>query len=190
MSFENLVAKRYAQALFAVAKDLKKLHTIYKELNDFLGKISNNQEIKKLLLNKFVPKKVKLVFCNTILQQGQTSDVIKNFIHVLISKRRLFLLKKITLSFKSLLDKHDNVKVVEVVLARKTDEKNIENIKRQLTSHFKSENLEFNFTINKKILGGMVIKTGSIMIDFSILSKLYKMQPMIDVSTLKVTGVL
>ena len=190
MGFENLVARRYAQALFLVAKDSKKPHATYKELSDFFNKIDNNQGIEKLLLNQLVPKKMKSVFCSTMLEQLQLSSVTKNFIYLLIRNRRLFLLKKIVLSFKDLLNKHDNIKVVEVMLARKIDEKSTENIKSQLANYFKTKNLEFDFKLNKKILGGIVIKTGSVMIDFSILSKLYKMQPTIDISTLKTTGTL
>ena len=189
MSFENLVARRYAQALFLVAKDSKKPHAIYEELNDFFNKIDNNQGIEKLLLNQLVPKKMKSVFCSTILQQLQLSNITRNFIYLLIRNKRLFLFKKIILSFKDLLNENDNIKVVEVMLARKIDEESTENVKTQLANYFKTENLEFDFKVNKKILGGIVIKTGSVMIDFSILSKLYKMQPIIDISTLKATGV-
>ena len=190
MSSESLVAKRYAQALFLVAEDSKKLHTIYKELGEFFDKINKNQGIKNLLLNKFVPKKMKSVFCNTVIQQVRISNIVTNFIHVLINKKRLFLLEKVILSFKDLLNKHDNIKVVKIILAREIDKQSIENIKKQLTNYLKVENLEFDFRFNRKILGGMIIKVGSSMIDFSILSKLYKMQPTIDIPTLKTTGVL
>lgn len=189
MGFENLVARRYAQALFLATEDSKKLHSAYKELESFFNKIGDNEGLRKLLLNQSVPKKMKSVFCNTILQQVEVSDIVKNFIYLLISKERLFLLKKIVLSFKDLLNKHEGVKVIEITLAKQVGERSIENIKSQVTNYFNTKKLEFNFKINKEILGGIVIKTGSMMIDFSILSKLYRMQPTIDISKLKATGI-
>lgn len=183
MTNEHLIAKRYAKAMFLIAKELGSINSIYQEVSDFFGEINKNQKIKKLLLNRCVPQKLKLVFCNTILESQALSDVVKKFICVLIDHKRLSLLEKVLVAFKNLVNEHNNIRVVEVTFAKTMDSEIIDKIKKQLSPYFKDEKLEFDLKIDKKILGGMVIKTGSRMIDFSILTKLYKMEHAIGCST-------
>ncbi|WPX96241.1 ATP synthase F1 subunit delta [Candidatus Bandiella euplotis] len=186
MGHENLTARRYAKALFLVANDLKKLDEVFAELNSFWDRINENKKIKKLLLNELVPQNVKLIFCNTVLQKMPVSNVVRKFINMLIFKKRLFLLQNMILSFKDLLYEYTNTRVVEITLAKKMEGEVIETIKKQLMKYFQDENLEFNFEFDARILGGMVIKTNSNMFDFSILSKLYKIQRATGYSTLKI----
>jgi F-type H+-transporting ATPase subunit delta len=185
MSIENLVAKKYAEALFLVGKDLNKIDSVYKELNDFFGILQNNEKIQRLILNRLVPKTVKSICCNTLLQQKNVSGTMKRFIHILIEKKRLNLLEGIILYFKALLNRYRKIRIVKVTLARKVSDVVIKKIKNQVMTYFKDQKLEFDFKIDKKILGGLVVKIDSLVIDFSILSKLYKMRPKINVSNLK-----
>jgi F-type H+-transporting ATPase subunit delta len=184
MTNEHLIANKYAKALFLIAKEFNKMDLIYDELVVFFDKINSNHGIRQMLLNGWVPKKLKFVFCNAILEDHPVSDIVRKFLYVLIDKKRLFLLKKINMSFKEFLNGYNGVETVEITLAKAMDAEIIEKIKEQLRVNFKSEKLEFNVKFDKRILGGMVIKKGSSMIDFSILSKLYKIERAVGCSTL------
>ena len=169
--------------MFLIAKELGNINSIYQEISDFFGEINKNQMIKKLLLNRCVPKNLKFIFCNTILESQALSDVVKRFICVLIDHKRLSLLEKVLVVFKSLVHEYNNTRIVEITCAETMDSVIIDKIKTQLSPYFKGEKLEFDLKIDEKILGGIVIKTGSSMIDFSILTKLYKMEHAIGCST-------
>ena len=107
MVTENIIVKKYALALFSNSEQLNVTNNILKELNNLYDIIKNNKSVKSLLFNKNVPKKIKFIFCNSILGEIKTSDLLKNFVITLIQRKRFYLLSKIIDYFKDIIDDHN-----------------------------------------------------------------------------------
>jgi F-type H+-transporting ATPase subunit delta len=185
MISENIIVKRYALALFINMEQLDQVDEIFGEINQFFDLIKIRKSVEKLLLNKFVPKKTKMIFCNTILSKTKTSDLLRGFIKVLIDKQRLYLLKKVVASLEEIINKKNNIKVLELILAKQLDDNSFSEVKDVLMKYFNDMNIKFNITHNSCILGGMIIKKESLMLDLSLLSRIKKIEFLMKDANLK-----
>lgn len=179
MITDGIIVKKYALALFINTEQLSVTGSVFAELNNFNDKIKQNQSVKKLLFNKYVPKKVKSVFCNTILNENKVSAILKNFIVILVQRKRLYLLSKIAMYFKSIIDNHNGIVYLKVKLANELDQDNADKIKEKLYKCLGYKKIKFDFIYDKSILGGMLIEKGSQMLDLSLLSKLREIESVV-----------
>ena len=185
MTSENIIVERYALALFINMERLGQVDEIFSEINQFFDQIKSRKSVEKLLLNKFVPKKTKMIFCNTLLSKIKISDLLRRFTKVLIDKQRLYLLKKVIASLEKIINKKNNIKVLELILAKQLDDNSFNEVKNALMKYFNDMNIKFNISYNSCILGGMIIKKESLMLDLSLLSRIKKIEFLIKDANLK-----
>jgi len=172
MISENVIVERYALALFINMKKLGQVDEVFGEINYFFTQIQVNKSVEKLLLNKCAPKKTKMVFCNTLLGKMKISDLSRSFIVVLIEKKRLYLLKKIITSLEKIIDKKNNIQTLKLILAKQQDDGSLDKVKNELTKYFNNMSVKFNINYNNEILGGIIIKKDSLMLDLSFRSRI------------------
>jgi len=172
MISENVIVERYALALFINMKKLGQIDEVFGEINYFFAQIQVNKSVEKLLLNKCAPKKTKMVFCNTLLGKMKISDLSRSFIVVLIEKKRLYLLKKIIISLEKIIDKKNNIQTLKLILAKQQDDGSLDKVKNELTKYFNNMSVKFNINYNNEILGGIIIKKDSLMLDLSFRSRI------------------
>jgi len=172
MISENVIVERYALALFINMKKLGQVDEVFGEINYFFTQIQVNKSVEKLLLNKCAPKKTKMVFCNTLLGKIKISDLLRRFIVVLIEKKRLYLLKKIIISLEKIIDKKNNIQTLKLILAKQQDDGSLDKVKNELTKYFNNMSVKFNINYNNEILGGIIIKKDSLMLDLSFRSRI------------------
>ena len=172
MISENVRVERYALALFINMKKLGQIDEVFGEINYFFAQIQVNKSVEKLLLNKCAPKKTKMVFCNTLLGKMKISDLSRSFIVVLIEKKRLYLLKKIITSLEKIIDKKKNIQTLKLILAKQQDDGYLDKVKNELTKYFHSMSINFNINYDNEILGGVIIKKDSLMLDLSFRSRI------------------
>ena len=172
MISENVIVERYALALFINMKKLGQIDEVFGEINYFFAQIQVNKSVEKLLLNKCAPKKTKMVFCNTLLGKIKISDLLRRFIVVLIEKKRLYLLKKIIISLEKIIDKKNNIQTLKLILAKQQDDGSLDKVKNELTKYFNNMSVKFNINYNNEILGGIIIKKDSLMLDLSFRSRI------------------
>ncbi|WHA05343.1 ATP synthase F1 subunit delta [Candidatus Bandiella numerosa] len=172
MISENVIVERYALALFINMKKLGQIDKVFGEINYFFAQIQVNKSVEKLLLNKCAPKKTKMVFCNTLLGKMKISDLSRSFIVVLIEKKRLYLLKKIITSLEKIIDKKNNIQTLKLILAKQQDDGYLDKVKNELTKYFHSMSIKFNINYDNEILGGVIIKKDSLMLDLSFRSRI------------------
>lgn len=188
MTSENIVAERYALSLYLNMKKLDRVYEIFDEINCFLNLTRISKSVEKLLSDKFAPKKNKLVFCNTLMSKAKISDLLKRFIMVLIDKKRLYLLKKITVSLERIINKENDVKVLELIIAKQLEDDSLNEVKDRVMEYFSYTDIKFSISYNNNILGGMVIKKDSKILDLSLLSKIKKVKFLIKDANLKLTN--
>ena len=171
-TYKTETAKRYAKALLLSCNnndsDLKKIKS---DFDDFIKTYINLNEVRLFfqtpLINPLRKKKILL----EILKKIKLCENFSNFLITLASNGKLFLLKKIFVEFNNLLDEKNGV--IEVIVTttdsiEKTIQKRIQSsLEKTLNCKIKLKEI-----IDKSIIGGIILKVNSIMIDNSIKNKL------------------
>ena len=169
------ISVRYSKALLELAKEKSLLSKIE---SDFLllEKLLENSDVQHLIKTSNLPVKTQSSSFNKILKKMNVQKLTSNFILVLIKNRKINFLNEIIKSFFFHVEKENGVLNVDVITATKLDvngEKIITKSINKLTSYKK---IILNKILDKYIIGGLIIKFESTMIDSSIKTKLNQLK--------------
>ena len=110
-----------------------------------------------------------------ILKQNNYSEDSKKFLSFVASKNRLFFLDKIIESFLNLVSIKKGELKAELISSKDLTAPEQEKIKNELSESFKSS-LNIDYKYDPNLIGGLIIKVGSVMVDTSIKTKLKKLE--------------
>ena len=163
------ICTRYAKALISLQKDDKAIDTTLTELNSVIELKKKSEIFRAFLDNPILAPEKKIILLKKINKKLRLSNYVINFLFVLCEHNRLFAIERIYETLKNLISKNETK--LELITANKIDsnlEKNIENkLSRIINKKIKIDNI-----IDENIIGGMIIKIDSLMIDCSISSRL------------------
>jgi len=101
------------------------------------------------------------------------SKIIQNFLGVLVTKRRIFFIKKIFLNFLSLSSKQRGELKASLVSSKNLSNEELESLSKDLSKTMGAP-IAFNYEVDENLIGGLKMQIGSLMIDTSIKNKLKK----------------
>ena len=101
--------------------------------------------------------------------------MLKTFLNFVISKRRLFFIEKIIEDFLDTCSKNRGEITANLSSSKELSETDISKIKEELASNF-GANIKLNYKYDPSLIGGLIIKVGSTMIDTSIKNKLQQIE--------------
>lgn len=165
---EQVIAKKYARALFKAAKESNNIEKYYKELID-IEEILKNKDVYKIFVNRSIYLKQKMNFIDEILN-GFDKEVV-NFIKLIISKHRELIFDEIFDEYTKMYMDYNGIINVTLVSAHPLDANVTNNIRNRLESNFKKK-VNINHMIDQSILGGLKIIIGNKVIDGTIKGKL------------------
>lgn len=154
---------QYAQALFSSLNE--------DEVLDIKAKLLESQQTKKILINPQISASNKISF----LKELKFSDKLINFLFVLDKNKDLNQLEKIYQKFNQLYLDQNNLLEVEITSFDNLDDEQVKNIKNDLEKKFCKKILISN-SIDKNLLGGLVIKAKDYIIDLSLKNKLEQLK--------------
>ena len=165
-------ARRYAKALFLVS-DSDKSNTLEtrKSFDEFIQLFNTLSELRFFFKSPLTNPGKKKLLIKKVLAKTNLSENFSNFLVTLASNGKLFLIEKIYKEFNKILDSNDGVLEVSVTttepLNKVQEKKIINSLEKKLKSSIKLKK-----EIDKNIIGGIILKINSIMIDNSIKNKL------------------
>ena len=166
---------RYANALFNLALETNSAHKIEKDLDKILKIINEDPNFSLFIKSPLYPRENQLSTMKAIgLKLKLHADVL-NTILVMTSKRRLFALKEMILQYNDLCRNDRNELIVEVASVSELSQSDLEKIKKSINSKVDG-NIIIKSKSDPNILGGLIVKVGSKLIDTSIRSKLAKLK--------------
>ena len=172
-SFSTETSERYSRALFEVAKEANDLDKIEKDIKNFQILFNSSLEIKNFIQNPSLSKDNQNNVIKFLAEKLNFSKNLKNFMFLLIKKRRIFFVEKIIDSFLKLCAlKRGEVKA-SLISSKELSVTELENISKELSSST-SSTIKLNYKVDKELIGGLKIQLGSFMIDTSIKNKLNK----------------
>jgi F-type H+-transporting ATPase subunit delta len=159
--------------LYELANENSELERVEKNVNELLTIYSSSEELKIFIKNPTESQSNQLEVLNKISTQMNLSDITKNFLSVLVIKRRIFFINRIFLNFQSLVSKQRGE-----LKATLTSSKNLTNEELEILNKDLSQTMgtpvAFDYKVDENLIGGLKMQIGSLMIDTSVKNQLKK----------------
>lgn len=165
------IAGRYATALFDLARDAGQLDAVAKDLDTLSSLLSQSADLVRLVRSPVFDRDSQAKAIAAVAERAGLSDLVRRFLGVTAQNRRLFALADIISAYKKLLSHHRGEAVAEVVSAVPLSDAQLQQLKSSLSSEA-AGNVVINAKVDPDLIGGLVVKLGSRMIDASIRNKL------------------
>ena len=165
------LAGRYALALFGLARDEKKLETVGASLDAVRRALAESDDFRALTTSPLVGRDAAVGAVGAAAEAMQLDPLTASFLGVLARNRRLPQLGSVIRAFNQLAARHRGEINAEVTSARPLDDDQLDAIRRNLRARM-GRDIAVDLEVDPAILGGLVVKIGSQMIDGSIRTKL------------------
>nr|WP_295599079.1 F0F1 ATP synthase subunit delta [uncultured Terrisporobacter sp.] len=166
----DVIANRYAEALFQLSEEENITKEIYNELHDVVEVIKNNKELDNVLKSPLVAKNEKTQLIEALFN-NKINNNLKNFLKILVEKGRISSLKSIELTFKELLNDKHNIIEGTVISAIALTEKQVKELEEKLSKKY-NKNVTLENEVDQSILGGVLVRLGNTQIDGSVKTRL------------------
>ncbi len=173
--FSGISANRYSLALFELASEANLLIQVEENSLSFLKLISENKEFKNLIKDPTINRDVLNNIINKISENYKLENLFKNFLSLLIIKRRFFYVEQILLSFIEICSEKRGELKAEIKSAKELTQDEIKKITKELSDNFNSK-IKLNYNHDESLIGGLIVQVGSTMIDTSIKNKLQQIE--------------
>lgn len=171
----STVAERYAGALFELAKANNELEKTESALGRFLEFLRNSPDLSRFVRSPVFSGGDQLHGLTSILKAAGIDGLVRDFLLVLARNRRLFAVESIIKSFKTLAAKERGEVEAEVVSAHPLTEAQRQELADALRQKL-GKSPKLTVTVDRKLLGGLILRVGSQMIDTSLHTKLKNLE--------------
>ncbi|MEG0856108.1 MAG: F0F1 ATP synthase subunit delta [Terrisporobacter sp.] len=166
----DIIANRYAEALFQLSEEENITKEIYSELHDVVDTVKNNKDLENVLKSPLVSKGEKKELIEKIFS-NKINNNLKNFLKILIEKGRITSLKAIELTFKQLLNDKHNIIEGTVLSAIPMEKIKVKELEEKLSKKY-NKNVTLENKVDESILGGVLVRLGNTQIDGSVKTRL------------------
>lgn len=166
----DIIANRYAEALFQLSEDENITMEIYNELQNVVHIVKSNSDLDNVLKSPLVAKAEKVKLIETLFN-NKINNNLKNFLKILVEKGRISSLKSIELTFKQLLNEKNNVIEGTVISAIPLTSEKVKELEKTLSKKY-NKNVTLENEVDKSILGGVLVRLGNTQIDGSVKTRL------------------
>jgi F-type H+-transporting ATPase subunit delta len=168
---EGGLAGRYANAAFELAQDQKAIDAVSTDLAALRRAIETSPDLARLVRSPVFSAQDQARALNAILEKMGAHPLTTKFVLLLAQKRRLFALNQIIAAYEHLVAKSRGETEAEVIAARHLNDDEVAELKSVLKAKLGKEP-RLHTRIDPALLGGLVVKVGSRMIDSSLRTKL------------------
>jgi len=165
------VSGRYATALFELARDEKSVDTVKADLDRFDAMLADSADLKRLVRSPVFSSDSQSKALAAVLDKAGITGISANFLRVLTANRRLFAVSDVIRAFRALVAKFKGEATADITVAEKLSDNNLDALKTALKS-VTGKDVTLNVKIDPSIIGGLMVKLGSRMVDSSLRTKL------------------
>lgn len=165
------VAGRYALALFELARDENRIDEVARDLESFSGLIAESPDLARLIRSPVFSAGEQGGAVTAILAKAGIGGLAANLIKLVAQKRRLFVLPDMIRGYRALVAAHKGIVPAEVRLAEEPSAKILDDIRSALRD-MAGKDVDVAVKIDPSLIGGLIVKIGSRMVDASLKTKL------------------
>lgn len=169
------LAARYAVALFGLADERKELDAVAEDLRALRGMLRESADLRRLIRSPVLSREEKGKAIAAIAQPARLSALTRNFLGLLAQNRRLFALPEMIESYLSELAARRGEVTAQVRAAEALSRAQREAVDEHLRKAVGGK-VVVDIQVDPSLLGGLIVKLGSRMIDASLKTQLYRLQ--------------
>ncbi|MGO9423282.1 F0F1 ATP synthase subunit delta [Roseiarcus sp.] len=166
------VSGRYASALFALAQERVETAAVADALNKLDDLIATSPDLGRLVRSPVFSAHDQIKALDAILARDGITGTAVNFVRLVTTKRRLFFLRQMIADYLKLYDASRGVTRAEVTSSSALSGENLATLKDQLKAASGGRDVQLNVKVDPSIIGGLIVKLGSRMVDGSLRTKL------------------
>ena len=168
-------AQRYAEALFDLALEEGALEKVENDLKSLAGLIAGSADFRSFLTSPVYGADEKARAVAAIAEKTELSPLTRNFLGVVAANRRLFALDGVIVAFMRRLAEHRGEVSAEATTAAPLNDEQTKRLRGEI-ERVVGKAVNLSVKVDKDLLGGMIVKVGSKMIDSSLKTKLNRLK--------------
>ena len=166
------MAGRYATALFELALENKAVDAVKKDLDQFNALIADSADLNRLVRSPVFDADEQLKALSAVLAKAGIGGLAANFLRVITTNRRLFAVRDMIRGYRALVARHKGEVTAHVTVAEKLSDTHLDTLKSTLKTVTSGKDIDLDVKIDPAIIGGLIVKVGSRMVDSSLRTKL------------------
>ncbi len=166
------VAGRYAAALFDLATEARQVADVEAQLAKFQVMLDGSPDLQRLVASPAFSAEEQTRAIKALLAKAGIGGLAGNFLQLIARNRRLFAAADMMKSFRALAARARGEVDAEVISAFTLDAKQLEALNDTLRASVGGKQIKMNTRVDANLLGGLVVKMGSRMVDSSLRTKL------------------
>lgn len=169
------IAGRYAQALFELVKSSNGIDALASQVDDLAAALQDSAELKELIASPILTRNQQEAAITAIAEKAGLSPELGNTLRLMARNRRLFTLPQLLSRLRGLIAEDRGEVTADVVSAQELSADQKKRLTETLAQK-SGKTVKLNTRVDAGLIGGMIVKLGSVMIDSSIRSKLTSLQ--------------
>ena len=169
------VASRYATALFDLAKEEGQLDDVARDLDTLQSLIGESADLKRFIANPVVSRDAQGQAIRAVAEKAGLSSMTTKFLGVLAQQRRLVVLSDVVRAYRDALADHRGELKAEIVSAAPLSDEQLETVKAAI-GRYAGRAVNVETDVDPELLGGLVVRVGSRMLDASLKTKLQQLE--------------
>jgi F-type H+-transporting ATPase subunit delta len=166
------MAGRYAGALFELALEEKATEAVKADLEKFDVMIAGSPELNRLVRSPVFGVDEQLKALSAILDRAGIRGLAANFLRVITTNRRLFAVRDMIRAYRALVARHKGEVSAQITAAEALNVQNLGALKDALKNVTGGKDIDLDVKVDPAIIGGLIVKVGSRMVDSSLRTKL------------------
>ena len=165
------VAGRYATALFDLAAETNAIDAVKADLDRFDALVAESADLARLVRSPVFSADEQGQALAAVLQRAGIGGLAAKFLKLVTANRRLFAVRDMIKAFRELMAQHKGEATAQVTVAEKLKDEHVEALRAALKA-VSGKDVDLDIKIDPAIIGGLVVKLGSRMVDSSLRTKL------------------
>ncbi|WP_434290646.1 F0F1 ATP synthase subunit delta [Celeribacter sp. SCSIO 80788] len=174
-SISGGIAVRYATAVFELAKESNAIAALEEDVATLSSALAESDDLKALISSPVYTREELEAAIKAIAAKAGLTGIVSGTLGLMAQNRRLFVLPQLVAKLGDLLAEERGEVTAEVTSAKALTKTQTTKLAKSLSEKF-GKTVNINATVDEAIIGGLVVKVGSKMIDTSIASKLNSLQ--------------
>ncbi len=174
-SISSGIAARYAKAIFDLAVEGKKLKALEGDVNTLDASLADSADLSALINSPIYSRAQQAAAITAIATKMKLSPIVKNMLGLMADKRRLFVLPYLVVALRDLIAQEKGEVTVEVASAKKLTKAQSDKLAKTLAAST-GKTIIIKAAVDETLIGGLIVKLGSKMIDTSIKAHLGNLQ--------------
>jgi F-type H+-transporting ATPase subunit delta len=167
----SVMASRYATALFDLAAETNTIDAVKADLDRFDALIAESADLARLIRSPVFSTDQQVQALGAVLERAGIGGLTAKFLKLVTTNRRLFALRDMIRGFREFVALHKGQATAEVTVAEPLKDEHVSALRAALKA-VSGKDVDLNIKIDPAIIGGLVVKLGSRMVDTSLRTRL------------------